>query len=188
MKRNSGRYIKKTGALCLAIILVLGAIGAVYAGWAQGITVNAETDTGWYDVTFDSFTAPVGGTNQTAFSATAVDAHNYEISLVNLYPGCDAQFTFVLKNNGTIPAKITDIKLNDISEITQSLDLNCDTAKDVTITILDISTITTLEPGASVTGHLLVHTWKAAPGGDANDAAPNASGSFTLEIDTMQNG
>jgi hypothetical protein len=183
-KNRSNR--KMIGVLCLVLVLALSATGAAYAGWIQGISMTGDTQTGWYNVTFDSFTPPESGVNQTAFTATMIDEHNYNISMVNLYPGFDAVFTFVLKNSGTIPAKITAIKINNDTTNPLSLDLNENGEKDITVTLEDISTSTTLAPGAGVTGHLRVHTWKSGPGGDANDAAASASGNFTLEIDTEQ--
>jgi hypothetical protein len=177
--------MKKLGLICLVLCVALASLGIAYAKWSQNLTVHGKVSTGTFDVVFDSFTAP-SGSNGATFSATRTDSHNYTITCNNLYPGLDGIFTFVLRNTGTIPAKIADIKIDGASVLSKNKDLGSpgDGKTDITITVQDISTSTTIGVGSTVTGHLKVHTWKLSP--DGNDATQLASGSFTLEINTEQ--
>ncbi len=180
--------MKKLGLICLVLVIAIASIGVAYARWSQTFTLDGSVATGTFDVVFDSFTKP-STTNGATFGATKVDNHTYNITLSNLYPGLDATFDFVLKDSGTIPAKITDVKI-DGSSVTgtnykQKKDLpTADGSNDISVTVQNITTSTTIATGGTVTGHLLVHTWLKSS--DGNDATPSASGSFTIEIDTAQ--
>lgn len=173
----------------MMLVVALGSLGVGYANWSQTLTVNNNVSTGIYDVIFNGFTPP-GSSNNATFSATQDGTHKYDISLSNLYPGLDADFTFVLKNTGSIPAKISAIKI-DSTNYTAPVSKNLtssppDATNDITITVSSISTSTTIAASANITGHLVVHTWKIGSNGNTNDATPSASGNFTFEIDTAQ--
>jgi hypothetical protein len=182
--------MKKLGLICLVILIAIGSVGIVYAKWSQNLALNGTVATGTFDVIFNSFAAP-SGQNGSTFSATSVDSHTYTLGCTNLYPGLDGTFIFVLKANGTVPAKITHIyiKQGGVTEATDPsgavpLKLDADTNNDISITVSGISNTTTIDAGATVSGSILLHTWKLTP--DGNDATQNASGSFTVEIDTTQ--
>ena len=177
--------MKKLGILCLILIIALGTAGVGYATWAQGLIVTGNINVAAFNVVFDSFAKP-DDINGATFSATKVNDQWYSIGLNNLYPSLNATFTFVIKNNSDVTVKITDIKLDGSSRTTENKDITSPTdgKYDITVTVQDISTSTTLAPHTSVTGHLLVHTWKLSP--DGNDATAGASGGFTFEFDTAQ--
>jgi hypothetical protein len=180
--------MKKLALICLVLIIATGFAGMAYARWSSTLTIAGTVQTGTFDVVFDAFNSP-GNSNGATFSAPKTDNHNYTITLNNLYPGLDATFDFTLKNTGTVPARIKDIKIDGNSVVGANYKLDkdlspADSLKDITITIQNITTATTLGAGSSISGHIKVHTWSSAI--DANDATPNASGSFTIEIDTQQ--
>jgi hypothetical protein len=181
--------MKKLGLICLVTVIIFGSLGAGYSAWSQDLSFSGSVSTGTFDVAFDSVTAP-GAINGATFSTEKINNYTYNISLNNLYPSLDAVFTFVLKNTGTIPAKITDIKIDGHSIANTAYQyskyLGTDhTTSDITISVTGITTSTTIGAGNMVSGALTVHTWSLA-GGDANDATAQASGIFTLEIDTAQ--
>lgn len=186
--------MKRLTVICLLIIAV-ASLGFGYGAWSQNFTFTGPVSTGSFNVVFSSFTAP-SSTLGATFSVYQQDSHTNNISLNNLYPTCSPTFNFVLQDPGTIPAKITDIKINGISIVSggsltpTNIDLNSDGKTDIAVTVAGISTIGATSQIAAnngtLPGSLTVRTW-AILSSDANDAAANASGSFTFEIDTAQN-
>lgn len=186
--------MKRLWVICM-IIVAVSCLGFGYAAWSQNFNSSGPVSTGSFDVVFDSFTAP-SNANGATFSVYQVDSHTYNISLDDIYPACNQSFNFVLKDTTTIPAKITDIKINGISIISggsttpKNVDLDGDGKTDITISVSGISTsgqssLINANNG-SLNGALTIRAW-AKISSDANDASANASGSFTLEIDTAQN-
>ena len=174
------------------IIAAVACLGLGFGLWSQNFNSAGPVSTGAYDVVFSSFTAPAS-INGAGFSVYQVDSHTCDISLNNLYPTCNPTFNFILKDTGTIPAKITDIKIDGTSIVSSGLtrdkDLDGDGKTDITITVAGISTsgansLITANNG-TLSGTLTVNTWSKTPNG--NDATANAGGSFTFEIDTAQN-
>jgi hypothetical protein len=168
-------------------------MGVAFAFWTQSLTANNTVATGSFDVVFNSFTAP-SPTLGATFSVYQQDSHTCNISLNNLYPTCNPTFNFTLQDTGTIPAKITDIKIDGTSIVSSGLtrdkDLDGDGKTDITISVSGISTsgpnsLITANNG-TLSGLLTVRTW-AKLSSDAYDATANAGGSFTFEIDTAQN-
>ena len=180
--------------ICLLIIAV-ASLGFGFGAWSQNSNFTGPVSTGSFNVVFSSFTAP-SSTLGATFSVYQQDSHTCNISLNNLYPTCSPAFNFVLQDPGTIPAKITDVKINGISiasggSLTPiNIDLDGDGKTDITITVAGINTSGASSQIAAnngtLSGSLTVRTW-AKLSSDANDATANASGSFTFEIDTAQN-
>ena len=175
--------MKKLGLIGLILIVALSSVGFGYGSFSQNLNIGAPVSTGSFDVVFDSFTAPTSSYGA-AFSVYQVNSHTCEISLSDLYPSLDGMFNFTLKDTGTIPAKITDIKIDGASLLTKNKDLDGDGKTDITLTVSGISNTTTIAAAGTVSGSLTVHTWSLSA--DGNDATANAGGSFTLEIDTAQ--
>lgn len=182
--------------ICL-IIVALASVGFGYGVWTQNFNSSGPVSTGSYDVVFDSFTVTPPSPNYGAgFSVYQVDSHTCDISLNDLYPTCNPTFNFTLQDTGTIPAKITDIKINGISIVSggsltpTNIALGSDSNNDITVTVsgINVSGPNSLIPAnnGTLSGSLTVRTW-AKISSDANDATANASGSFTFEIDTAQN-
>ena len=187
--------MKKRGLIYLVLLIALSIMGAVFAFWTQILTANNIVATGTYDVVFDSFTAPAS-INGAGFSVYQVDSHTCDISLNNLYPTCNPTFNFTLQDTGTIPAKITDIKINGTSIVSggsltpTNIALGSDSNNDITVTVSGINasgpnSLINANSG-TLSGFLTVRTW-AVISSDVNDATANAGGSFTFEIDTAQN-
>lgn len=180
--------MKRLWVICL-IIAAIACLGLGFGFWSQNFSFSGPVNTGSYDVVFSSFTAPPNGLHQTSFSASpsASDGtHNYDITLSNLYPGCNATFTFSLKDTGTVPAKINNIyiKQGAITVATNPsgavpLALGADTGNDINVTISGISTVTAIPANGLVSGSIIVQT--------SINATPSASGTFTIEIDSIQN-
>jgi hypothetical protein len=184
--------------ICL-IIAAVACLGFGYGAWSQNFNSSGPVSTGTYDVVFSSFTAP-SPTLGATFSVYQVDSHTCDISLNNLYPTCNPTFNFVLQDTGSVPAKITDIKINGTSIISggsvtpTNIALGSDSNNDITVTVSGISTSTSgsnwqiIANNGTLSGSLTVHTWAIIyPDANANDATANAGGSFTFEIDTAQN-
>jgi hypothetical protein len=186
---NRGRQIKRLWVICL-IIAAIACLGLGYGVFSQNFNFSGPVSTGSFDVVFDSFTAPPNGPHQTSFSAspsTTDGTHNYDITLSNLYPGCNATFTFNLKDTGTVPAKINHIYIKQGANIIAtdptgavSLALGADTSNDISVTISGISAGLAIPANnIDVQGTLQIQT--------SSGATPSASGTFTIEIDTIQN-
>ena len=188
--------MKRLGVICL-IIATVACLGLGFGLWSQNFNTSGPVSTGSFDVVFSSFTAPPNGLHQTSFSASPSgtdSTHSYDITLSNLYPGCNATFTFNLKDTGTVPAEINHIYIKQ-GAVTVATDpigavllaLGADATNDISVTISGISAGLAIPANnINVPGSLAIHTLKQSSG-DANDANPNASGTFTIEIDTIQN-
>ncbi len=181
--------MKRLGVICL-IIAAVACLGLGYGAFSQNFSSSGPVSTGSFDVVFSSFTAP-SSTLGATFSVYQVDSHTCDISLNNLYPTCNPTFNFILKDTGTIPAKITDIKIDGTSIVSNGLtrdkDLDGDGKTDITISVAGIAANSLISANnGTLSGTLSVRTW-AKLSSDTNDAAANASGSFTFEIDTAQN-
>jgi hypothetical protein len=186
--------MKRLWVICL-IIVAIASVGFGYGVWSQNFNSLGPVSTGAYDVVFDSFTAP-SPTLGATFSVYQVNSHTCDISLNNLYPTYTPTFNFVLKDTGSVPAKITDVKINGTSIVSggsltnTNIALGSDINNDITVTVSGINasgpnSLITANNG-TLSGSLTVRTW-AKISSDANDAAANASGSFMFEIDTAQN-
>ena len=181
--------MKRLGVICL-IIATVACLGLGFGLWSQNFNTSGPVSTGSFDVVFSSFTAPANGGYQDTFTAAPINPHEYVVGLNNLYPGRDAIFTFTLEDTGTVSAKISDIKLDGISVAGTGYKENKDMypqdgTSDITVSVQDITVNEQISAGGTITGHLKVHTWGKVSS-DTNDASPSCSGSFTFEIDAVQ--
>jgi hypothetical protein len=157
--------MKKLGVICLVLRVVLVMMRAVYAKWSRTLTDSGNANTGTFDEAFDSFRAPSGSHGAT-FSTTRADSHTYNIALRNLCPSWDAIFAFVLKDTGTIPAKILAVKINDTNYSSPvPLRLGSDTNYDITSLLPSCAnqpagpiSLIPADGGKLTGGHLKVHT------------------------------
>src|SRR5271157_4222050 len=159
--------MKRLWVICL-IIVALSSVGFGYGVWSQNFNSLGPVSTGAYDVIFSSFTAP-SPTLGATFSVYQVDSHTCDISLNDLYPTCNPTFNFTLQDTGTIPAKITDVKINGISIVSggsltaTNVDLDGDGKTDITITVSGISAsgASSLIPAnnGTLNGSLTIRTW-----------------------------
>ena len=189
---------KKLGLFGLIAVLALTSVGFVSGAWTQGFNTVGAISTGSYDVVFSSFTAP-SPAYASSFSVYQVDSHTCAISLNDLYPGETSTFNFTLKATGTIPAILNDVKINGSSIVSGNslitdyeylyVDGSQDSQPDVTVNLDWVGTGDALPDiaanGGTLSGTLTIHT-NGVSTADGNNAAANASGSFTFEIDTAQ--
>jgi hypothetical protein len=173
------------------IIAAIACLGFGFGLWSQNFSTAGPVSTGSFNVVFSSFTAP-SPTLGATFSVYQQDSHTCDISLNDLYPTCNPTFNFTLQDTGTIPAKITDVKINGTSIVsggslnTTNIDLDGDGKTDITISVTGIAANSQIGANnGTLPGTLTVNTWSVASNG--NDATANAGGSFTFEIDTAQN-
>lgn len=179
--------MRQLGIICIVVVLALGCLGAGYAQWSDNLTVTSNVQAGTFDVVFDSFSLPTDDLGMT-FSAEAVSPHEYTLTLNGLNPGYNADIVYVLRNNGTIPAKVTAVKINDTIYTEGdyvSLDFNTPAnGADIIVSLGGIFANTLVPLGSNPEGHIYVHTCSVAA--DGHDASVSAGGSFTIEIDTAQ--
>jgi hypothetical protein len=166
-------------------------VGLGYGAFSQNFNSSGPVSTGSFDVVFSSFTAPAPTLGAT-FSVYQVDSHTCDITLNDLYPTFNPTFNFTLQDTGTIPAKITDVKINGTSIVSggsltsTNEDLDHDGKTDITISVAGIPANSTIGANSgTLSGSLTINTWSLASNG--NDATANAGGNFTFEIDTAQN-
>lgn len=131
--------MKKIGLISLALILALGTLGVGYALWSEnlyieGIAQTAELDWEFYepaggrpqvstrdhgaDPLVEGMGGPTGkdvASSSWAFSDTDRDGDvdTLTITIINGYPGYYENFSFHVRNNGTIPLHFEYVLLDD---------------------------------------------------------------------------
>lgn len=157
-----------------AILVVLASVA--YAAFAQILTISGTgTTSGSWDVKIISITrtAGTGVTDTTAPSYTATSA-TFNTALA--YPGATATYQVTVKNNGTIPAKLSTIT-------TTPTDINGTAPTFITYSNSGVTPgTTTLDPGATNVMTVVV-TWDGA-------SAPTTTGdtkTATYTLNYVQN-
>jgi predicted ribosomally synthesized peptide with SipW-like signal peptide len=213
--------MKKTGIILLAVILALGTMGAAYAAWTQNLNITGTVHTGTYiiDVTetsavLSSPTAYYGGSvysgTTAVFSPGVVTVSGSGagisgITIQNGFPGLSYAIPYTITNNGTVPARINNVKLTINNGATvinlwtgssanimlsggSTTDVTIQNTSDGTINLDLLNPSLILSPGGpgqSVSGILLI----TIPFGLTVDTGGLNSGlseTFNLEIDTVQ--
>lgn len=126
-----GSNRKKKNYLVVLLIVFLLALAVGYAAFSDTLLIDGTASAnGTFDMIFESctVTGKVGVT--TAEGVISDDKDTLTVTVTDLaYPGAGAQFDVVIKNNGTIPAKIksvnpvgiegsTNIKITGLDAIT----------------------------------------------------------------------
>ena len=101
--------MKKLGFILLAIFLALGSTGVGYALWSQGLTINGYVNTAKFDVYMTDEDAVGDGKDNGATAVVRDDSTKLAliVDLNNLYPKSVETATFKVKNDSTIPVKLT---------------------------------------------------------------------------------
>lgn len=121
--------MKKAKFLALALAGAITLMGAGYAAWSDSLTITSTVSTGYVDLYFisqnnneitPSSNVITGSVTYTADTESELDANgnkhettlqdNYDIATVtvgNMYPGSRATVNLKIKNNSTIPVKLT---------------------------------------------------------------------------------
>ena len=168
---------KKSIVLVLFLVLIL-ALAIGYAAFSDTLTITGTANAnGKFDLEFTTDSKFVSGKGIDTEGTKAVvsdDKDTLTVTVKDLaYPGAGAQFKAVIKNVGTVPAKVTNVTPTNI------------TGKD-SIKITGLDAITTEHPTIPVNGTCEVDftvEW------DINKELTNEDGddvSFSLVIDYEQ--
>lgn len=104
--------MKKTRLMVLTLAVAIMMMGAGYAYWQDEVDIGSTVSTGELDVTLSGASI----NNKTDEVKAIVDSENNDnknlnFEIKNLYPGASANYSFNLKNTGTITAKIDEMKI-----------------------------------------------------------------------------
>lgn len=141
--------MKKVKFIALLLVLSLAVVGAGYAAWTDQTTINGTVETGYLDTVFTSAVSNDAGTaadpgqtvNVGKTEATYSDKE-VVVAITNAYPGYNSKVDFTIKNQGTMPIKVTGIAV-----------VNANGDK-VDVTVSGISVGDQINPGATVSGKL----------------------------------
>lgn len=161
--------------LLVAALVLLGLASVAYAAFAQILTINGTgTATGNWDIQIISITptAQTGVTDHASTPSFTATTATFNVDLA--YPGATSSYDVVIKNNGTIPAK-----LSTITDLTAT---NAAAPTDITYAISGVAVNDTLAAGASVTATVTV-TWGS--GGSTN--IQTQSKGATIDFNYIQN-
>lgn len=110
--------MKRHKILVVALALAVMCTGAGYAYWTQALTIANTVNTGRMDVAFvcdgdedwdDGYISGNHSDLVTVASERAADGQTLTFTVGNFYPGAGASLDFVVKNTGTVAAKISDV-------------------------------------------------------------------------------
>lgn len=134
--------MKKTRLLALTLVAVIMLMGAGYAWWTDTLVINAKVSTGEFDVSFDDDlvwvakewylkdnnkpgwreTTVIGepdniqtnGASSIEVSDVGEESNNkLSIAFSNMYPGSRVDVDATVRNNGTIPVRIKEVRVSD---------------------------------------------------------------------------
>jgi predicted ribosomally synthesized peptide with SipW-like signal peptide len=181
--------MKKIGLICLAVVLGLGALGVGYAYWSDILTINGTVATGNFDTNFTEVNATDDDAGQDVATCTVsnIQDKSFTVTIGNGYPCYTGIVNFQIRNDGTIPAKIKSIEIDDVDytgPVEKDLPGSATTATDISISVSGIAVGDSIAVGSSAGGALEVHVCSTE--NEGHDADENASGSFTVTIETIQ--
>lgn len=111
--------MKKTKFLVLVLAVSIMLVGAGYAYWDQTLTINNTVTAGNLDVQFVNYEADDWDDNPAyrlinsdlvkVEADIADDGQSIDFTVSNFYPGAGASLGFVIKNTGSVAAKIEEI-------------------------------------------------------------------------------
>lgn len=109
--------MKKTYLLLSILVLSLMTAGFSYAYWSDTLTVSGMAQTGELSVIFtDSESCPIPNSQyHSATSYISEDSKTLYVTFENLYPGSYATLNAEITNNGTIPAKLINMQLVNVT-------------------------------------------------------------------------
>ena len=168
---------KKSTILVVLLVLLL-ALAVGYAAFSDRLTISGTANAnGKFDLEFTSdskFVSGKGIDEEGTKAVVSTDKNTLNVTVKDLsYPGAGAQFKAVIKNVGTVPAKVKAVTPTNI------------TGKDC-IKITGLDAITTEHPSIDVNGTCEIDftvEW------DATKELTNAAGdsvNFSLVIDYEQ--
>ena len=159
---SANKYIKKITVISLVLTLCLAVIGVGYAGWFGNLYIEGTTNTGEVDIEFVADTVetsdneqpyvPNGPPDVATVSASLLDGADGDgdmsvmsVSLEHGYYCYVGMINFDVRNNGTVPIKVTSIN------VTEPL------YGEVDVLLSGISVGNGLNPGQSISCVLMAH-------------------------------
>ncbi len=213
--------MKKLGLICLVFLVALTIMGAAYAAWTQNLSITGTVSTGTYIVTVAQNGAataandsgPVtlsGGTaTVTIGTVTGTGANaGFSVTIANGYPGLIVEVPYKIAQTGSVPAKVTAMKLGILGATpttwdgsVQGITLSGGSYTDVKLyntsdgNTLHISNLlntslpaNTPMSSPTITNVLVIAIPDTLTGvQDAGGLNGTASQTFNFEIDTVQN-
>lgn len=134
--------------LIIAAVVLVGLASVAYAAFSQLLTINGTgTANGNWNIAITGITqtASTGATENAAPLFTGTSA-TFDVDLA--YPGASATYEVVIKNNGTIPARL--------STLTDLTTLNAAAPADIHYTLTGVAVNDTLAASATVTATVKV--------------------------------
>jgi hypothetical protein len=159
----------------VAALVLVGLASVAYAAFAQILTINGTgTASGNWDVKILSITptAQTGATDKASTPSFTATSATFDVDLA--YPGATSSYNVVIKNNGTIPAKL--------SSITDLTTVNAAAPTDLTYAVSGVAANDTLAAGAEVTATVTV-SWKSTGTADISTQSKAA----TIDFNYVQN-
>lgn len=131
--------MKKHKFLVAVLAIAIMLMGAGYAYWTQALTINNTVSTGYLDVKFVPPTIISDWDDGiyhcsdlvTCDSAIAPDGQSMSFTVGNFYPGAGASLNFLVKNTGTVNAKISNFTgvVTNNQALADALDYKVDSLK-----------------------------------------------------------
>jgi uncharacterized membrane protein len=211
--------MKKLGVICLVFLVALSIMGAAHAAWTQNLSVTGTVNTGTFIVTVaqDPAATAINDSGPVGLSGTAIVTigtvtgtganAGFSVTITNGYPGLIVKVPYKIAQTGSVPAKVTAMKLGILgaSPITwdgtvKPITLNGGSYTDVKLyntsdgNTLHISNlINTVLPAntpmssATIQNVLVIEIPDALTGvQDAGGLNSGLSQTFNFEIDTQQ--
>lgn len=122
-RKKPRKYTGKKSIVYITLIISISAMGVGYAAWSDGLTIENKITTGELINTFVVKERDLKLDDCASLSMELVDDSTLKIK-GDIYPTFDNNFPIVIENKGTIPAKLTELKIEDKKEISKPQDLS----------------------------------------------------------------
>jgi len=111
--------MKKTRLLIATLVCAIMLMGVGYAWWTDTITLGGTVATGHMDVIFSQ--ADLSGFDSIAGASASLseDKKTITCAFTNLYPGAKGVLNSGIKNNSTIPVKLSNIDVTFTGDVAQ---------------------------------------------------------------------
>lgn len=165
---------KKTKLAVIVLLIVLIAAAIAYASFSGVLNISGKaTASGNFEVVFTSGSVSTSSHGTATVNATDNTKMTVDVNLG--YPGDGCYVTASIKNNGTVPAKLTGFNLYNSGTTTAF------SHDDIEVIIPSISTVTdpVLQPGQS-TAITFTVKWKKA------STKQSAEALFDIQLDYEQ--
>ena len=122
--RRKGKNVRYIGIICLAMVVLLSAIGVGFGAWQEGVQVQGVVATGDIDPVFSRCEVLGESCSPSLASVNLEGAGNGKklgIQLHGAYPGYYGRFQYWVKNEGTVPASYRVVAINSDAGIKVTL-------------------------------------------------------------------